>query len=125
MAQPLPPEPWNLMQVSSTPQIRALLRRARGEDGASPEEQDWARRQLEWMHSQILAEKQALSRTFSTLVGVFWGISMYVVVQQPKRREIWAMLPITAVFPLSIYVRIWVCNWLAHEFWTSRPHAGR
>ena len=113
-------EGWNLMQVASMPRLRTLLRTASGLDGASAAEREWAHRQLEWMHQQILAEKGALSRTFTMLVGVFWGLSTWAVILQPKQREQWAMLPITAIFPIGIYLRIWVCNWLLHEYWAAR-----
>ena len=111
---------WNLMQVASMPRLRTLLRTASGLDGASAAEREWAHQQLEWMHQQILAEKGALSRTFTILVGIFWGLSTWAVVRQPKEREQWAMLPITAIFPIGIYLRIWVCNWLLHEYWAAR-----
>jgi len=113
-------EDWNLMQVASMPRLRTLLRTASGLDGASAAEREWAHRQLEWMHQQILAEKGALSRTFTMLVGIFWGLSTWAVIRQPKQREQWAMLPITAIFPIGIYLRIWVCNWLLHEYWAAR-----
>lgn len=113
-------EDWNLMQVASMPRLRTLLRTASGLDGASAAEREWAHRQLEWMHQQILAEKGALSRTFTMLVGIFWGLSTWAVVRQPKEREQWAMLPITAIFPIGISLRIWVCNWLLHEYWAAR-----
>lgn len=116
-------EDWNLMQVASMPRLRTLLRTASGIDGATEADRAWACRQLEWMHQQILAEKGALSRTFTMLVGVFWSISMWTVVRQPKQREQWAMLPITAIFPIGIYLRIWVCNWLLHEYWAARAQA--